>query len=179
MKAEILRSPPISGTIPEVRFQAVGDCTWVWFEDGAGDEWAGIFGRGPATTDRVALMNGGPLAFVVAGGRGALVDIERRTLRYWAAAEHLTDVIAVPGRDFVVACDWWQMWAFGSKAPEPLWVQAVAGDGIKLDRATSTDLRACVWEYDGWYAFRLEFDGWRTTVGELLSPHWDPVPAAP
>jgi hypothetical protein len=46
MHVELLHRPPISGTIPECLYDAVGDCAWVRYSPEGGEAWAGAFGRG-------------------------------------------------------------------------------------------------------------------------------------
>lgn len=46
MHVELLRMPPISGTVPERHFDvSARSNAWVQFEDAEGGTWVGVFGR--------------------------------------------------------------------------------------------------------------------------------------
>lgn len=107
MHIQILNHQPISGTIEERWFDAVGDCLWVRFEDDEGVAWVGVFGKVGFTQVRAAVgFNEGRSAFVIAGGQGYVVDLETRSLRYKTDYDAHVSAIAVPGRDLIITCDY-------------------------------------------------------------------------
>jgi hypothetical protein len=102
IKPEILFSPTISGSIDEVHFSAVGNCTWVRFSDDADcDDWCGVFGPGHSGRS-AAVADAADRCFVIAGGQGYLIDVYSRELLHKSQHAWLTSVIAVPERDL---CD--------------------------------------------------------------------------
>lgn len=170
MRATILTRPPVSGTIPEVHFDAKGECTWVRFEDDDGEEWAAVFGSGQTAAAKAVTLDPGPYAFVVAGGRGYFIDTARRSLIYRAECDYLGDVLAVPGRNLVAAATFWTLYVFSPDSRQPLWEDVVACDGIRLTSATGQVIKAEVEDYDGWYEYELRLDQWEQHRGPLLRP---------
>lgn len=161
MQYRILQQPPLSGELPECRFDARGNCTWVVFADDHG-EWCGVFGDGDAVRNHHAVV---PFAdnvvvFVIANGAGYVVDTLRRQLLYRTPLSYWVAAISVPDRDFVVAADFTSLAAIGRH--HELWrSQRIATDGIVLDAASSDQITGKVWCNGGWYPFCLHVDGWR------------------
>lgn len=179
MNARILAEPPESGSIPEVAFARAGPpVTWVEFTDDAGERWAGVFDIGdPAFAERVVPFAGDPGAvFVLARGCGYVVDVAARTLRYTAARAVLLDVVAVPGRDFVMASDFQHVLAYPSTGDgDALWERYVSLDGIALGRATAEALTGYVEEETSasdpitvWREFTVRFADRRVAYGEIV-----------
>lgn len=179
MHARILAEPPQSGTIPEVAFARSGPpVTWVEFTDDAGERWAGVFDIGdPALAERVVPFGGDPgAAFVLARGRGYVVDVAARTLRYAAARARLLDVVAVPGRDIVLACDFRHVLAFPSRGDgDALWERYVSLDGVTLGRVTPEALTGYVEEETSasdpitlWREFTLRLADRQVAYGEVV-----------
>ena len=179
MQARILAEPPESGTIPEIAFARSGPpVTWVEFTDDAGERWAGVFDIGdPAFAERVVPFAGDPGAvLVLARGRGYVVDLATRTLRYTAARAVLLDAVAVPGRDFVMACDFQHVLAYPSRGDgDALWERYVSFDGIALGRATAEALTGYVEEETSasdpivvWREFTVRLDDRRVEYGEVV-----------
>ena len=160
MNVELLRQPPISGSIPERHFDAVGDCTWVRFAPPSAPPWAGVFGAGEVIRSSAVIpFSDGQHVLVMARGRGYVVDAVAGLLRYRTAAEYLVSGLMVPERDFVIACSWTHLYAFGTVTE--LWSESIALDGIELRSATSTDVRGEAWQGESWHGFTVLFDGWR------------------
>lgn len=172
MHVEILPHPPTSGSIEERWFNARGACTWVRFTEADGHEWAGVFGNGDFTQYRAAvLFNEQQSAFIIAGGQGYALDLGTRRLLYLTPHDYQVGIIAVPGRDLVIAADFTDLFAYSSAGP--VWRSGrIALDGVHLARATSTELEGHVWQGDAWYEFRLTLDGWRVTQGRAAAEDW-------
>jgi hypothetical protein len=199
MHAEILRTPPMSGTFVEHRFDVSAHTnTWVRFEDDEGNEWVGVFGRsGYSAFDAVVpfAIDGGRTVLVVAGGQGYVVDartgsLVRRTR--WFGAE---GVVAVPDQDFVLVADATEIWVADRARDLRAWrhdrawydsddktpATRVALDGIVFDHVTSSELTGKVWEMDGWYAYRVRLPDLEFTRGERVATEWEtfaPTPPA-
>jgi hypothetical protein len=58
MKAAVLSTPPTSGTLRERWFDAIGECTWIQFEDEQGERWAGAFGNSRLIKDSSVICSG-------------------------------------------------------------------------------------------------------------------------
>ena len=173
MKAQLLEKPPISGTYPERWYDAVGECSWVLFEDENYEDWVGVFGQGDMVRFSAALLfDTTAVAFIVSHGRCYIVDINSGELRYRTKGEDLVDIIAVPGRDLIIATDaYTRLCAFTSVGK--VWHSgSVAADGIRYKEATTDRVRGQVWQYDGWYSFTLHFKGWRFVQGQCVSKDW-------
>ena len=160
MNVELLSRPPVSGSIPERWFDAVGDCAWVRFSPSNAPPWAGVFGAGDVIRSSAVIpFADGRHVLVMARGRGYVVDAEAGIVRYRTSAEFLVSGLTVPERDFVVACSWTHLYAFGNVAE--LWTACVALDGIELRWATPTEVRGEAWQGAAWHGFTISFDGWR------------------
>lgn len=81
MSVEILTQTPISGAYSEKYFgQTFNSSLWIKFTDNNFQEWAGCFNRPYETFDKVITDNANETAFVIAGGKGYLIDISSREL---------------------------------------------------------------------------------------------------
>lgn len=131
--ATIIRERPAS-YVPELSFDARGNCLWVLFEDDEYRSWCGIFGAGDLHYEgRVELLSGGDCAVLVSG-RLYRVDVNQRVLRFRSDRSDLTDFIYVPARDLLVACDFIELFAYGRDGR--LWRSGrVSLDGIALESA--------------------------------------------
>lgn len=130
--AQIIRERP-RATIPEVTFDAFGNCLWILFEDDDFREWCGIFGAGELHYEgKLQRLNNGDYSVLVAG-RLYRVNVNSRTLVFASEERMLTDAIYVPQRDLMIACDFTNL--FGYYADGTKWrSDRVALDGISLDR---------------------------------------------
>ena len=164
MRARILDTPPISGSIPEHWYDAWADCVWVHFDAGEGREWAGVFGASGVTASKVVTLFGGDRsAFVIARGQGYIMDTRSRELRHRTERECLVDAMALPGRDLVAACDSWNVFVYSSAGL--VWrSDRIAVDGIRLEAAGPEELAGSC-DVGDWRSFRLELRSWRFLEG--------------
>src|SRR5262245_33807820 len=103
--AEIIRERPASA-IPEVTFDAYGNCLWVLFEDDEFRQWCGIFGAGDLQYEGKVQKLVNDEYLVLVSGRIYRVDANNRRLLFASTERMLTDVIYDPKRDLVISCDW-------------------------------------------------------------------------
>ena len=83
MSAEILTQIPKSGDYPEKHFgENFNSQLWVKFVDNDDIEWVGCFPRQYENFDKVETNLTNETAFIIAGGKGFLVDIQKRELCY-------------------------------------------------------------------------------------------------
>ena len=169
MSVTVLSIPPVSGSVSERWYDAYGNCTWVRFETLGQSPWVGVFGNGHVSRHSTAILFGKqPLAFVIAGGIGYIVDVNTGQLVHKTEGEMFVSAISVPDRDFVIACDWTEL--YGIDPSGEIWCsERAALDGIVLDRSSSTTLTGRVWQHDGWHRFELMFDGWRFEQRERIN----------
>lgn len=81
MSASILEFTPQSGDYPEKHFgQTFNSRLWIKFTDNNQQEWVGCFSKQYPTADKVVTSADNETAFVLAGGRGYLIDIKTREL---------------------------------------------------------------------------------------------------
>jgi hypothetical protein len=160
MIVQVYDQIPESGTVKERWFDAVGDCTWVRFVTDDPTEWAGVFGNGDMAKHRKAVLFGDErTAMVIAGGQGYIVDAQTGELHHKTDYDCFCDAVTVPGRQFVIACDFTNLYAVAKGGV--VWRSSrIALDGIKLDSATETFLAGQGWEIDGWHPFTLSIDDW-------------------
>lgn len=167
MSLTILSSPPTSGSIPERWYDAHGICTWVRFEPPDQPLWAGVFGNGDISRHSAAILFGRqPLAFVIAGGVGYIVDVSTGQLIHKTERETFVSAICVPDRDFVIACDWTELYAI-DRTGEIWRSERIALDGIVLEESSSKTLTGRAWQ-DGWHRFELTYEGWKFEQKELI-----------
>lgn len=180
VRTQILPHPPISGTYPERRYDAMGPCTWVLFNNEAGNEWVGVFGSTGLANFSAAIAFGddlGRTVLVIARGQGYVVDAVTGALIRKTPWDYSYAALTVLERDFVVVADVCEIWATyrdrdvpavpaeGHFAGDP---NRVALDGILFDEATRDELTGKLWDGGGWYSFRLHLDSMRVERGSQL-----------
>ena len=180
MHARILKQAPESGSIPEIAFARSGPpVMWVEFTDDEGARWAGVFDiADPRLPERVVPFAMDLAAvLVVARGRGYVVDMRTRTLRYEVARPVVFDALTAPGKDYVLACDFRHVRAYPSQGDgHALWERYVALDGMTLREATASALTGYVeedlWENDSpvtvWREFTLKLADRQVSYGEIV-----------
>ena len=192
MKAQLLRTPPISGSIEEHAFApSAGSNAWVRFDDEMGDEWVGVFG-GHGFGIRSAVVpfgdDGGHTVLVLASGAGYVVDVvHRRVVRHLVRAPaYASTAVTIPGHSFVAVAGETEAWFAYRDQDRPMWradqvwpeertqppFYRLALDGIRLDGVRSGKLQGKVWQMDGWYALEVELETGRATVGACLTREW-------
>lgn len=170
MKAEIPREPLLSGDYPEHWYDAGSFCTRVLFEDEDYNEWVGVFGQSRDSTglSKAIQFGQGSSAFILARGQGYIIDINSKALFHKTECDWLQDAIAIPNHNFIVACDWTDLYAYSNEGL--LWQSnRIATDGIHFLEATQNYLTGQLWrpnlnDEDQWLRFRLYYDGWRIVV---------------
>ena len=167
MKVTALEAPPMSGSIDEHWFVERDGDTWFKFETDAGTEWAGLFSSAGLLPEKTALaFSDGRTVLINAGGDGHVVDVESAELLYQTNVLPLVGAIAVPGQDFIIACNFTGVVALGRAAE--LWRSPrIASDGIELGSATASALAGRVFRWTDWHDFTLTFEGWRLDVEPL------------
>jgi hypothetical protein len=130
--AEIIRERPAS-PIPEVTFDAYGNCLWVLFEDNEYCQWCGIFGSGDLSYEGKLQKLRGDDFMVLVAGRLYRVSANDRKLRFASQERMLTGAVYDAERDLVIACDWLTLLCYDSRGLK--WrSKRVSYDGITLDR---------------------------------------------
>jgi|GEM_PF-1092405 len=160
VSVEVCEYLPVSGSIYERRYDARGDCTCARFELDACEEWMGVFGNcGCNVNSAAAEFADNKHAMVIACGYGYIVDGVTGELVHKAVREDLGGVITIPGRVFLVACDYCSLFAYTINGL--IWrSRRIALDGIELISSTDKVLTGRLWQIDGWHDFSMAFDGW-------------------
>ena len=169
--AEVLRVRPISGTIPEIAFDALGNTTWVKFTDDNFEEWCGVFGGGLNSSSVVTCSSEAPRAFVISTGQGYFVDIDSRSVIRKTRSNQLASAVFIPHSNRVVACDWTNIYLLGTDGS--VWDSGrVSYDGIEFTEICDEHVAGRVNDLsDEGVEFRLRlnpvsFDcSWRTSSG--------------
>lgn len=156
MIAQVLEKPPLSGSIEEILFEAFGECTWIKFSNDD-EEWAGVFGNGHfSSAQGVAVFPSGNYAFVIAKGKGYLINLTNRSLILKIGDTCLEYVVAVPEQDIVIIlCA--SRTLIGCDSSGTLWESEFSdGDSIQLISVTKEAAYGRVWvpPDDAWYSFR-------------------------
>lgn len=173
MKAEILAQPPLSGVYREAHFDSVGTCTWILFRPFDGEDWVCVFGRGINDHNAVVFHPCGE-AFVVAGGRGYVIDTQSRTLLHKTDRSHFVDVVAdlEPGA-FVVADDL-RLYGYGNDGRRWL-TPRISWDGIRNLVLEGHLVKGEAWGLDDkWYGFTLDPSSGQVTNATYRGP--DAIP---
>jgi hypothetical protein len=159
--AQIIRERPMVA-IPEVTFDAIGNCLWVLFEDDDYRIWCGIFGAGELHyyEGKTQHLNEDDYLVLVAG-RLYRLNASTRSLTFASEERMLTDAVYVPSRDLVIACDFTNL--FGYYADGTKWrSDRVSFDGIKLNRVDNDAVYGFVDDLNEvGTPFTLYFDGMR------------------
>ena len=168
MKAQVLAEPTPSGDYRETGFDAVGTCTWVVFQPPDEEDWIGVFGRGSNTHNAVAWHGSGE-AFVVAGGRGYLIDTRERTLLHKTEWEFFVDVIVGPDPGvFVVADD---LYLYGYDPNGRRWrTHRISWDGIRNLSLEGYRVKGEAWGLDKWYDFTLDLSSGQVAGATYRGP---------
>ncbi|QDU73101.1 hypothetical protein Pan97_00680 [Bremerella volcania] len=130
--AEIIRERP-AWVIPEVAFDAYGNCLWVLFEDDEYRQWCGIFGAGNLHYEGKLQNLTTDEFMVVVAGRLYRVAANDRSLRMASEERMLTDAVYDRHRDLIIACDWTHLLCYDANGLK--WKsKRVSLDGIAFDR---------------------------------------------
>jgi hypothetical protein len=173
-RASVLASPPLSGSIPEVRFHAFGNCTWVRLESDADEPWASVFGNSDA---RYTSFQGAILStdhrhcFVLATGRAYCVDTRARSAECVVDDEPFHSAIALKEP---------ATWLVGATSNLLILNRTgissnstdLAIDGIMLDSAAGNIVTGKVWKLEGWYRSRFYADARSFEQLDFLSSDW-------
>ena len=201
MDVAVLPAIPLAGTVPERHYDvSAGENAWVRFDDGEGGEWVGVFGAGGVSPFTAAVPfgdDGGRTVLVIAGGQGYVVDAATGELRRRTPWDYSYAAAPPPGRDFVLVADTTRIWAVRRDADVPAAsavrhefdIEAehdpsapatrVALDGVVFDAPGPDALTGKAWQMDGWYAFRLRYDGLVVEPGPRVAAEWGAVTADP
>lgn len=172
MKAKILSSIPISGSIREKHFNANGECSWVKFETD-NTPWVGVFGRGisPSVNAVSQFFESGRF-FVLAGGQGYIVDAGLETCVHKTKDDYYQSLVSVPDRCLMIVCDYSHIEFYDSE--KLVWQSdRVALDGIRLNSADRQNVYGHLWQIEGWYSFKLNLDTREFAQSNFVSPDWD------
>jgi hypothetical protein len=167
LDVSLYKQIPLSGSVPERWYDAHGSCIWVRFAPEGQPEWAGVFGRG---------LNGGYIqavpfadrrtAMVIAGGQGYIIDAHTGELLHKTDHDLFCDAITIPFHDFVIACDYTQLFAVSRLGV--IWQSPrLALDEIKLDYAMQRTMSGQAMHLDGWQDFWLTYQAWQLCAKPL------------
>lgn len=168
MNAKLLENRPLSGTFPEQWYEAMGECTFVLFEDLDYVEWLGVFGNGGITKYSAAIQFLNTTSvLVIAQGEGYVVDNQTKKLIYKTKCDYIVNAVQIPARDLVFACDFTNLYAFSSK--EQIWQSDdIASDGIELGKVTGGFVHGKAWQYSQWYSFTVKVDDLSLELGKVI-----------
>ena len=166
MKVELLRTPPISGSIEERSFSPSARLNaWVRFDDEQGDEWVGVFGgHGFGAGSAVVPFgdDGGRTVLVLSGGTGYILDVAQRRLVRGPDWMSASTALTIPRQPFVAVANdteaWFayrdhdrRVWRADSVWPEPGAkppFYRLALDGIRFDGVRAGKLQGKVWQME-------------------------------
>ena len=198
MKAELLRTPPISGSVEEHAFApSARSNAWVRFDDELGDEWIGVFGgffggHGVGSGSAVIPFgdDAGRTMLVLASGAVYIVDVVHRRLVRPLEREpawiYATTAATIPGHAFVAVANDTEAWFAYREHDRRIWradqvwpelhaqppFYRLALDGIRFDGASRGKLQGKVWQMDGWYALEVDLETGQATFGACLTQEW-------
>jgi hypothetical protein len=112
--AEIIRERPALA-IPEIVFDAYGNCLWVLFEDDDYRQWCDIFGAGDLQYEGKVTSLRDDEFMVLVAGRIYRVAAHRRVLMFASQERMLTDSVYDPKRDLIVGCDGTHLYCYDGK----------------------------------------------------------------
>jgi hypothetical protein len=150
-RARVLTQPTPSGDFREVRFDAIGRCSWFLFQPWDEDDWVGVFGRGGSTREAVALSQSVD-AFVIAGGRGYLINTNDKSLVHRTEREFFVDALFLPDRNLFVVAD--DLYLYGYNANGEQWrTHRISWDGIRNLAVDGPNVKGQAWGLDTWHDF--------------------------
>ena len=163
----------MSGSIPEVQFDAFGACTWVRFDSDEVESWAGIFGNGPGFSSAAAAVpsHDERHCLVLARSRAYCVDVRARSKVCSIDGLPFVSAIAIQRPASWAVCTYTELLALGSSGIS--WrSERVALDGIIFESASATVVTGKVWQLEGWYNFRLDVSDMRFERREFVTRDW-------
>ncbi|MDN2658358.1 hypothetical protein OW491_00930 [Neptunomonas sp. CHC150] len=155
MKPVLLNHIPESGSIEEVRFDAIGDCTWIKFQDSNYLDWVGVFGMGWGGGDDV-IQIGHNVVFVLSNGQGYFIDVNERKLLCKTECDYLKSIIQADP-DTVIAATDTEVYVYNINGLV-FATKRIASDGINLKSFASGIVIGEVWGIDKWYPFSLNIE---------------------
>lgn len=167
--AELLPSPPMSGSVTEAHFDSdIEDKEpWVWVNfrnPSAEHSWAGCFRSGFFSCTMVEVLAEIEDAFVVVGGHGYWVSLSDRALRY--QERFIAAAKRVPGTATVVVADYVRAALLSAKGP--VWrTDDFSLDGITINSVTQSIVMGTAEEPGGSTPYEIDLPsgvvrgGWR------------------
>jgi hypothetical protein len=161
MSGKILNTVPISGEYPEIHFgEHFTHRLWVEFEDNSFLKWISCFPNDfPKILNKVLINNHNNTAFVVSGGVGYLIDINKRELRYKTEEQPLIEsAILTENPDYFIAGTIYSVYVLDSEKLVKEVKPNFMVDGIyfksQRDKKASGDLATAENQYD----FNIDFE---------------------
>jgi hypothetical protein len=158
MNIRILDHPPISGTITEVLFDAVGIGLWVHFDPDDDDAWVGVFGLGGPVATPVAVLTTPPVACIGAGDT-YMVNYHTRQLLGQITGLYTIGALPLPAYGWFLL---WDVCEFRAVTPAgtTVWIsERVSWDGLRNIHLVDGYIHGEAWSpsWDGsWTAFTLD-----------------------
>ena len=159
MKAEILSKKPTSGSIDEIQFDAVGNCTWIQFEDSNYEDWCGVFGQGWGGSCSVCINNEG-IAFIISNGQGYIIDVNKRTLMHKTECDYLIQCKEINGKDLFIASDFIKIFLYSYDKLEFV-SERISIDGIEFLETNLEQVSGKVSDLENWYTFTFDLKNYR------------------
>jgi hypothetical protein len=175
MSAEFLARPTPAGSHPEYQFDANGDCSWVLFRPPDSDDWVGVFGRERWGGTIVSVVWPLERAFVIAVGKGYLINTSSRELLYRSHGQHFEEVVHVPDRAKFVAADNLRLYVIDHQGLA--WATPrMFFDGIRGLCVTGAVVSGEAWQNGpgagSWSAFTFDLD-----TNAVTGSAYDPFPS--
>jgi hypothetical protein len=160
--AKVLDSVPISGSIDEVWFDAVGQCTWVQVDTEL-EAWVGVFDQGVGRDDHAIVVANGRYLFMNAKVQVCCVELATRKLMHKSDCCWLQELMPVPDTGLVAACYSTSVYLFDCNRMR-CQSDRIARDGIKFVDASSVSIKGRADHHNGWRYFTVD-----TLTGQTLS----------
>jgi len=124
-----LTHPPLAGDYPEVHYDVVGLGSWFLFRPSDEPEWVGVFGWGTGQQDVAAHDPLSGCAFVIACGRGYVVDTGSRRLLSRTDESDFVDVLVGPDPGLFIVSDGLSLYGYGAEGRR--WItRRISLDGL-------------------------------------------------
>ena len=135
MSGEILETTPLSGEYPEFHFgEHFAHKLWVQFEDKNFQKWNGCFpSESQQALNKILVNKSNDTAFVISGGAGFLIDINKKSLLFQTKEHTLIEsAILTENPNYFIAGTFYSIYVFDNETLVKEIRPEIIVDGIYL-----------------------------------------------
>lgn len=140
MKASIINTIPVSGSITEINFGNPGDnkLVWILFEDKDSEPWIGKFSGGCSGESMLDCIQDEHF-FIIANGQGYFIDTKSRSVLSKSKENDLRTFVVIKPKNLIIATDGLRLISISKNGTD--WsTERFSLDGVIFDAVTSEEV---------------------------------------